>query len=66
MLHAMVGAKLTGPIDKIHKRPTFSNQWHLQRQLVYGMRKVGNVMSSLYVHTGYILSKEDFALFSSK
>ena len=62
----MVGAKLTAPMDKIHKRPAFSTLWHLQRQLADGLCKVGNGKLPLYVHAGYILSKDAFALFSSK
>ena len=46
----MVGVKPTGPIDKIHERPTFSTLWHLQRQLVDRLRKVGNVKSPLEGH----------------
>ena len=56
-LQAMVGANPTGPIDNIHERPTFSTLWHLQRQLVNGLRKVGKVNFPLDVHSGYILSK---------
>ena len=65
-LQAMVGAKPTGPIDKIHERPTFSTLWHLQRQLVSRLRKVGNVKFPLDGHSGYILLKEAYTLFSSK
>ena len=65
-LQAMVGAKPTGPIDKIHKRPTFSTLWHLQCQIVDVLRKVGNVKFPLDGHAGYILSKEACVLFSIK
>ena len=65
-LQAMVGVKPTGPIDKIQKRLTFSTLWHLQCQIVDGLHKVGNVNSPLDGHTGYILLKEVFTLFSSK
>ena len=65
-LQAMVGAKPTVPVDKIHKRPTFSTLWHLQLQLFEGLRKVGNVKFPLGGHSGYILSKEAFDLFSGK
>ena len=51
-LQAMVGAKPTVPVDKIHKRPTFSKLWHLQSQLVDGLRKVGNFKSPLESHVG--------------
>ena len=57
MLQAMVGAKPTGPIDKIHERPTFSTLWHLQLQLVNGLRKVGNANFPLDGRAGYIFSK---------
>ena len=62
----MVGVNPTGPVNKIHERPTFSNIWHLQSELVEGQRKVGNFTFPLDVHAGYILSKEAFALFSRK
>ena len=65
-LQAMVIAKLTGPIDKIHERPTFSTLCHLQIQIVNDLRKVGNVKFPLDGHAGYTLPKEAFALFSGK
>ena len=65
-LQAMVSAKPTGPIDKIHKHLTFSNLCHLQSQLVDDLRKVGNVKYPLDWHASYILSKEEFNLFSVK
>ena len=57
-LQAMVGAKPTGPIDKIHKRPTFITLCHLQHQFIDGLHKVGNYKSPLDIHAVYILSKE--------
>ena len=66
ILQAMVGAKPNGTINKIHKNPTFSTLWHLQRQLVDRMHKVGNIKFPLDGHTDYILSKEPFALFLGK
>ena len=65
-LQAMVGADPTGPIDKIHERPTFSTLWHLQCQIVDGLLKVGNVQFPLDGQSGYILSKETFDLFLRK
>ena len=65
-LQAMVGAKPTSPIDKIHECPTFITLCHLQRQLVERLRKVGNFKFSLDSHAGYIWLKEAFALFSIK
>ena len=65
-LHALVGAKPVGPIDKIHERPTFSSLWDLQKQLVEGLRKVTN---TAYPNDGpsvYILSIEAFSLYSTK
>ena len=62
----MVHAKATGPIDKIHKRPTFSTLCHIQRHIVKGLRKLGNDKFPLDEHAGYILSKEAFAFFMSK
>ena len=65
-LQALVGAKPVGPIDPIHERPTFSSLWHLQQQLVEGLRKVTNTAYPNDGHSGYILSKESFALYSTK
>ena len=65
-LQAMVGAKLTGPIDKIHERPTFSTLCHLQNQISGGLRRVGNSKYPLDGHVGYILLKWAFSLFYSK
>ena len=65
-LQTMVGAKLTGPIDKIHERPTFITLWQLQHQLVVGLRKVGNSQFSMDSSAGYIISKGSFSIFSSK
>ena len=65
-LQAMVGAKLTVPIDKIREHPTFSTLWYPQRQIVNILHKVGNVKYPLQYHVCYILSKEAFNLFSNK
>ena len=65
-LQALVGAKPVGPIDPIHERPTFSSLSHLQQQLVEVLRKVTNTAYPNYGHSGYILSKEVFALYSTK
>ena len=62
----MVGANLTGPIDKIHEQPIFSNIWHLQHQFVDSLQKLGTVQFLLDVHTFYIIYKDVFALFSRK
>ena len=55
-----------GPIDPIHERPTFSSFWHLQQQLVEGLQKVTNTTYPNDGHSGYILSQESFALYSTK
>ena len=65
-LQTMLGAKLTGPINKIHKRPTFSTLWNIQHHIIDGLRKIGNFKLPLDGHVGYILSKEAFSLLSSK
>ena len=65
-LQALVGAKSVGPIDPIHERPTFSSLWHLQQQLVEGLRKVNNMAYPNDGHSGYILSQEAFALYLTK
>ena len=64
-LQALVGAKPVGPIDPIHERPTFSSLWHLQQQLVEGLQKVTNTAYPNDDHSGYILSQESFALYST-
>ena len=65
-LQAFVGAKPVGPIDPIHECPTFSYLWHLQQQLVEGTRKLTNTAYSNYGRLRYIVSKEAFALYSTK
>ena len=65
MLQPMVSAELTRPLDKIHEPLIFSTLWHLQRQLVDNLHKLGNVKSPLDNHVGYIVSKEAFGLFLS-
>ena len=65
-LQALVGAKPVVPIDLIHEHPTFSSLWHLQKQLVEGLSKVTNTSYPNDVHSGYILSKEAFDLYSTK
>ena len=65
-LQAMIGAKPTGPINNIHEHPSLSTIWNLQRQISNGLSKVVNVKSPLDGHTGYIWSKEVFALFLNK
>ena len=65
-LQALVSAKPVGPIDPIHERPTFSSLWHLQKQLVEGLRKVINTDYPNDGHSGYILYKEVFSLYSTK
>ena len=65
-LQDLVSEKPVGPIDPIHERPTFSSLWHLQQQLVEGLWKVKNTDYPNGGHSGYILSKEAFALYSMK
>ena len=65
-LRALVGTKPVGPIDPIHERPTFSSLWHLQQHLVEGLRKVTNTAYTNDGHSGYILSREAFALYLTK
>ena len=65
-LQVMVGAKQTGPIDKIHKHPTFSTLWNIQHKIVNDIFKVGNIKFPLEGHVRYILSKEAFTLFFGK
>ena len=65
-LQALVGAKPVGPIDPIHERPTFSSIWHLQQKLGEGLQKVTNTTYTNDGHSGYILSREAFALYLTK
>ena len=65
-LQALVGAKSVGPIDPIHEHPNFSSLWHLQQQLVEGLQNVTNTAYPNDGHSGYILSREAFALYSTK
>ena len=65
-LRALVGTKPVGPIDPIHERPTFSSLWHLQKQLVEGFQKITNTAYPNDGHSGYILSREVFSLYSTK
>ena len=65
-LQALLGPKLVGPIDPIYERPTFSSLWHLQQQLVEGLQKVTNTAYPNDGRSGYILSREAFALYSTK
>ena len=65
-LQALVSAKPVKPIHPILERPTFSSLWHLQQQLVEGLRKVTNTPYPNDGHLGYILSREAFALYSTK
>ena len=62
----MDSAKPNGPIYKIHECQAFSTLWHLQRQIVDIISKLGNVKPPLDIHVGYILSKKSFALFFRK
>ena len=55
-----------GLINPIHERPTFSSLWHLQQQLVEGLSKVTNTAYPNDGQSGYILSKEAFAIYSTK
>ena len=65
-LQALVGAKPVGPINPIHEPPTFSSLWHLQQQLVEVLQKVTNTAYPNDGHSGYILSREVFSLYSTK
>ena len=65
-LQALVGAKPVGPINPINECPAFSSRWHLQKQLVEGLRKVTNTAYPNDAHSGYILSREEFAIYSTK
>ena len=65
-LQAMVGAKPTIPINKIHERPTFSTLWHIQHSIGDGIHKIGKIKFPLDGHAGYILLKEAFFLLLRK
>ena len=55
-----------GPIDKIQGIPRFSNLWHLRAQLITGTKRIKNDDHPTNGHSGYIMSRQEYALISTK
>jgi hypothetical protein len=56
--------QVIGPIDKIQGRPNFSSLWHLRQQLIAGTKKLKHTDHPTHGYSGYIMSKEEYALVS--
>jgi hypothetical protein len=56
--------QVLGPIDKIQGRPNFSSLWHLRQQLIAGTKKLKHTDHPTHGYSGYIMSKEEYALVS--
>ena len=55
-----------GPIDKIQGRPSFSSLWYLRAQLIAGTKRIKNDDHPTNGHSGYIMSRQEYALLSTK
>ena len=55
-----------GPIDKIQGRPSFSSLWHLCAHLTAGTKRIKNYDHPTNGHSGYIMSRQEYALLSTK
>ena len=56
--------QVIGPIDKIQGRPNFSSIWRLRQQLIAGTKKLKHTDHPKQGYSGYIMSKEEYALVS--
>jgi hypothetical protein len=56
--------QVIGPIDKIQGRPNFSSLWRLRQQLIAGTKKLKHTDHPKHGYSGYIMSKEEYALVS--
>jgi hypothetical protein len=56
--------QIIGPIEKIQGRPNFSSIWRLRQQLIAGTKKLTHTDHPTHGHSGYIMSKEEYALVS--
>ena len=55
-----------GTIDKIQGQPSFSSLWHLCAQLIPGTKRIKNNNHPTNGHYGYIMSRQEYALLSTK
>ena len=55
-----------GPIDKIQGRPSFSSLWHLRDQLIAGTKRIKNDDHTMNGQSGYIMSRQEYALLFTK
>ena len=55
-----------GPIDKIQGRPSFRSLWHLRAQLIAGTTRIKNDDHPTNGHSGYIMSRQEYALLCTK
>ena len=56
--------QVIGPIDKIQGRPNFSSLWRLCQQLIAGTKKLKHTDHPKHGYSGYLMSKEEYALIS--
>jgi hypothetical protein len=56
--------QVIGPIEKIEGRPNFSSIWQLRQQLIAGTKKLKHTNHPTHGYSGYIMSKEKYALVS--
>jgi hypothetical protein len=56
--------QVIGPIDKIPGRPNFSSLWRLRQQLIAGLKKLKHTDHPTHGYSGYLLSKDEYALVS--
>ena len=65
--HSAENIRMTiGPIGKIQGRPSFSSLWHLRAQLIAGTKRIKNYDHPTNGHSGYIMSRQEYALLSTK
>ena len=55
-----------GPIDKVQGRPSFSSLWHLHAQLIAGTKRIKNDDHPTNGHSGFIMSRQEYSLLSTK
>ena len=55
-----------GLIDKIQGIPSLSSLWHLRIQIIAGTKRIKNNDHTTNGHSGYIMSRKEYALLSTK
>ena len=55
-----------GPINKVKGQPSFISLWHLRAQLIAGTERIKNYDHPTNGHSGYIMSRKEYALLSTK